>query len=102
MGIGDDDKAEGKWDKAKGKVKKAVGELTDDKSLKREGSADKAKGSFKDAKGDVKNKIDEGLDNIYRSQCVNRTRRRGVSSPGAALVPPPPGRCRRARLGPWA
>lgn len=45
----------GKIDKAKGRVKEAIGDLTGDRSMKREGKRDRAAGS-------VKEKVNKGVD----------------------------------------
>ena len=45
---------EGKYDEMKGKVKKAVGELTDNQSLKNEGTIDKASGKIKQGVDKIK------------------------------------------------
>jgi uncharacterized protein YjbJ (UPF0337 family) len=52
---------DGSADKLKGKVKRAAGELTDDDSLKDEGSVDKAAGSAKDKIGDAADRVKEAL-----------------------------------------
>ena len=46
-----------KSDETKGKVKEAVGDLTGNKSLKREGQADRAGGK-------VKEKVGKGIDKV--------------------------------------
>ena len=47
----------GEFDEAKGRAKEAAGDLTDDKSLKREGKVDKTVGK-------VKQKVDEVADKV--------------------------------------
>ena len=47
----------GKIQKVKGKAKEAVGEVTGNKSLKREGKVDKTAGKTKNAAGKVADKV---------------------------------------------
>jgi uncharacterized protein YjbJ (UPF0337 family) len=47
----------GKADQAKGRVKQAVGDLTGNKSMKREGKVDKAAGKAKDKVTKVADKV---------------------------------------------
>lgn len=44
-------------DKLKGHIKEAAGDITDDKSLEREGKIDQASGTAKGAIDDVKEKL---------------------------------------------
>ena len=48
---------DGTKDDAKGRVKEAAGDLSGDKSLKREGKVDKASGKAKDAVGGAADKV---------------------------------------------
>lgn len=49
-------------DIAKGRAKKAAGDLTDDKSLRREGQADETRGKAKDAIDKVADKAKDAVD----------------------------------------
>ena len=55
---------EGKVDKAKGRAKEAVGDLTDDKSMKREGRADRAGGAVKEKAADATDKVEDAVDRV--------------------------------------
>jgi uncharacterized protein YjbJ (UPF0337 family) len=55
---------EGKLDKGKGRVKEAVGDLTDDKSMKREGRADRVGGAVKEKAADATDKVEETVDRV--------------------------------------
>ncbi|HEY4276732.1 MAG TPA: CsbD family protein [Conexibacter sp.] len=53
--------AEGNVDKAKGRVKEAAGDLTGDKSLKREGKVDRTSGSVKEKVSDATDKVKDAV-----------------------------------------
>ena len=53
-----------KTDQAKGRVKEAAGSLTGDDDLKREGKTDRVAGETKEKLGNVKDKVEEGIDNV--------------------------------------
>jgi uncharacterized protein YjbJ (UPF0337 family) len=55
---------EGKLDKGKGRAKEAVGDLTDDKSMKREGRADRVGGAVKEKAADATDKVEETVDRV--------------------------------------
>jgi uncharacterized protein YjbJ (UPF0337 family) len=55
---------EGKIDKGKGRVKEAAGDLTDNKSLKREGQADRVGGAVKEKAGNAADKVEETVDRV--------------------------------------
>jgi uncharacterized protein YjbJ (UPF0337 family) len=55
---------EGKVDKGKGRAKEALGDLTDDKSMKREGRADRVGGAVKDTAADTTDKVEETVDRV--------------------------------------
>jgi uncharacterized protein YjbJ (UPF0337 family) len=50
-----------KVDKAKGRAKKATGEVTGNRSLKREGQVDKASGKTKEKVGEAADKAKKAL-----------------------------------------
>lgn len=52
----------GDMDKMKGKAKQAAGDLTDDKSLEREGEKDEAAGKMKDKVDDAKDSVNDAID----------------------------------------
>ena len=49
--------SDGDKDEMKGRLKEAAGDLTGDKSLKKEGKVDRATGGVKDAVGDAGDKL---------------------------------------------
>jgi uncharacterized protein YjbJ (UPF0337 family) len=53
-----------KTDQAKGRVKEAAGSVTGDEDLKREGKTDRMAGETKEKVGNVKDKVEEGIDNV--------------------------------------
>jgi uncharacterized protein YjbJ (UPF0337 family) len=55
---------EGKVDKTKGRAKEALGDLTDDKSMKREGRADRVGGAVKEKAADATDKVEETVDRV--------------------------------------
>ena len=65
----------GKIDKGKGRAKEALGDLTGDKSMKREGRADRIGGAVKEKAGDATD--------THRSR--GHCRSRSTSRPSAAL-----------------
>ena len=50
-----------KVDEAKGRTKEAAGDLTGDKSLKREGKVDRASGEVKEKVGDAADKVKDAV-----------------------------------------
>lgn len=58
------DQVKGVAEQAKGKVKEATGDLTNNKSLEREGEADQAKGKVQKNYGDAKENVKDGIDKI--------------------------------------
>ncbi len=53
--------SDGTTDDLKGRAKEAAGDLTDDKSLKNEGTIDRASGSDQDPVGDAAEPVQDGL-----------------------------------------
>lgn len=51
-------------DEAKGRLKQAAGDLTDDKSLKAEGTVDRASATVKDAAEKVKDGVEDAVDSV--------------------------------------
>lgn len=51
-------------DKAVGRTKQAAGDITDDKSLHREGKVQEAQGSIKQHIDNAKNKVEDAIDDI--------------------------------------
>jgi uncharacterized protein YjbJ (UPF0337 family) len=56
--------AEGKMDKGKGRAKEAVGDLTGNKSLKKEGRADRVGGEVKEKAGRATDKVEDVVDRV--------------------------------------
>jgi uncharacterized protein YjbJ (UPF0337 family) len=52
----------GKTDQAKGRIKQAAGDLTGNKSLKREGKVDEGAGKVKDKLGQAKRATERAVD----------------------------------------
>jgi uncharacterized protein YjbJ (UPF0337 family) len=58
------DQIKGSWDRVKGKAKLVLGELTNDETLKAEGSVDKLYGLIQKRFGDTKEVIKSKIDKV--------------------------------------
>jgi len=61
------DEVKGKAEVLKGKIKRAAGDLTNDPTLRDEGTADEAAGKTRDALGRAKRKVGDTVERIGKA-----------------------------------